>query len=682
MSLKSYPILRIVLFFIAGLLLPFIGFKTLAVTATILLLLGTLTFYKKWFPLSSIALWLLLVCFGNAYKGYDSIQKTGFTNFDSSQAYLVQIDNSPERKPKSFKATGKILSILKDSVWQESKAKTLLYFNLDSGIEPEYGETYIVHGKPREIEGPKNPEEFNYKAFQAKKGIVTHHFLREGDAELLSSGGGNILFKFAYSLNDYAQGVFEEFIKDPANKAVASAMIIGIKDELDNDLRNSYATAGAVHILAVSGLHVGILFLLLTYVFGWIRRFKHGEIIFGFSVIAILWIYALFTGLSPSVSRAALMFTFFQFGSLLKREKNSVNTIAISALILLLFEPSWLYEVGFQLSYLAIFGIVYLYPYLNKVWQPNNYLLRKLWQISVVSICAQLFTFPLSIYYFHQFPNYFLLTNPIVTVLSTVILFAGIVLLFFAKIPVLGALLAKVFDISLSLLNYAVRWIEALPESKSEGFSLEVYEVIMLYAMVFCAVLFFQRKHPRYLYFTAGLFITLCSFSIFQKVNQSKQQRLTFHFIPKATGISLISQNKATFIADEKTIKDDRVYGFHLKNYYDKIGIDNVDFVGVDEEQGQKTITFNGESILWLRKKDYGTISGEFDKVLISHNAIYDIEKAFTQFPKIIILDDSNSSYYTRRVKEQCEKLDIKVVNLYETGGVVFESDKNISLNF
>lgn len=676
MQLKSYPVLRILLFFIFGLLLPSASITALSIFL-VLLALGLLIGLKtKHSILLSVPFWLLIAVFGNFLKTYDRYSKTGFSNFENTQAYIIRIGNSPEKKPKSYKALAQILSYKKDSIWHESDAQTLLYFNLDSEITPTYGETYLIQGHPREIEGPKNPEEFNYKQFQANKGILTHHFLRAGDAVLLDTNGGNPIFGLAYKMNAYAKDVFHKFIKTPANSAVASAMIIGIKDELDNELRDSYATAGAVHILAVSGLHVGILFLLLTYLFSWINRFKNGDVAFAVIVVATLWLYALFTGLSPSVTRSTLMFTIFQFGSSIRREKNSINTIAISALVLLILNPSWLYEVGFQLSYLAIFGIVYLYPHFNDLWRPRNYFIRQLWQISAVSVCAQLFTFPLSIYYFHQFPNYFLLTNPVVTILSTLILFSGIILLFFAKIPFLGVLLAKFFDICLSVLNAAVKWIEALPGSKSDGFSYELYEVVLLYAIVFTAVLFFLKKHPNYLKASTLLFVVLASLGIFKNYKTSKQQNLTFHFIPKSSGISLISQNKATFISEQKTISDDRIYGFHLKNYYDKIGIDNVDFIGLEENEGQKTIIFNNERVLWLRKKDYGKINDKFDKVLISKNAIYDIEKAFVKLPKEIILDDSNSSYYTKRIKDQCEKLGVKVINLYDTGGVVLNLAK------
>ncbi|WP_341226263.1 ComEC/Rec2 family competence protein [uncultured Arcticibacterium sp.] len=671
MELRAYPYLRLVLFLIIGIyayeyqFLSETVFLLIAATAAVFFTLGY--FFTKANILQSLGIYTLLFClgFGAAQVSREKQSKDSLSELDS---YMVRVNGAVETKPKSFKAIAEVLKTKNDSIWKQSKGEVLLYFTKELD-KPKYGDIYLINNSPREIEGPKNPFEFNYKTFQNRRGIQSHHFLRKDDFIKLGHKAKYPILAWSYKLNEQCGNILNQKLNSKAGLAVAEAMLLGTKDELDNETRDAYATAGAVHILAVSGLHVGILMLMLNFLFSPLKR---KPILFGILTVTLLWAYAVFTGLSPSVTRATLMFSLFQLGTMFKRDKNSINVLAGSAFLLLLFKPFWLFEVGFQLSYLAIFGIIYLFPYLNKLYEPKNWLLAKLWQISIVSIAAQLFTFPLSIYYFHQFPNYFLLTNPIVTVMSFAVLFVGILSLILTAAPLISDILYWILNFVLDLLNKCIFLISSLPESKALGFSISQVEVVLLYSFLFCVILFFLKKDIKFFLAAFILLAGLSFWNISEDLNQSKQKALTYHFIPKSSGVSIIQAKSAVFLTDSTTANNPRAYDFHLKNYYDNKGIQDYKIVSPEKENTSYTFEVAGSKNLWIRKFYRGKVSEEFNRILVSNNAVYDLEKQFNTYPKQIILDDSNSKYRISKLKNQADSLGINLISLYESGGTTF----------
>jgi competence protein ComEC len=675
MRLTAYPILRLVIFLILGILLYeyfTLTFEIISIVSLCSILLFGVGLYWKKNLLNSLGIYISIIALG-WLSSYISSPKSNNILGKNYEAYLVRINSATENKPKSYKTIGQIYKIKVDSVWHDisTPAQILLYFSKEDN-KPTYGDIYLISESPRDIEGPKNPLEFDYKTFQRRRGINQHHFLRKGDFEKVGYKPKSKIFKWSYALNEMAGEKLNTLISNKANRAVAEAMLSGSKDDLDNEVREAYATAGAIHILAVSGLHVGILFIMINFIFGFLNKHKKTKWLYAVLTISCLWAYALFTGLSPSVTRATLMFSLFQLGTMLDRDKNSINTLAASAFILLCINPNWLFEVGFQLSYLAIFGILYLYPYLNELYQSKNWLLTNLWQISMISIAAQLFTVPLSIYYFHQFPSYFLITNPIVTVLSMGVLFFGIPSLLFSWVPYLSDILTGLLDITLNILNKSIFAISALPNSRLSGFSVSSFEVILLYFFVFLILLFLIKREPKFLFTGLFIFCSLAFWNIRQDWSQEKQKEITFHFIPRSSGFSLIDSKSAVFITDSATANKDRAYNFHLKNYYDDKGVVKYTTEIASTKSNILFFDVGNEKYLWVKKYFKGKIRDDFSIILISNNAVYNFERQFEKYPNEVILDDTNSKSRISSLKNQADSLGIKLVSLYETGGITY----------
>ena len=673
MTLKQYPFLRIALFFIPGTALGMLTHSDKQWVLVSILFCSAiffLSYFKKSRFIENFAIYGLILGFGWLIGLHQkSIHPS--QNMERITGYTARIKSAPEKKPKTYKALAEILSIRKDSSWQKTHFDLLLYFEKDSTHVPGYGDIYLINGSPREIEPPKNPYEFDYKDFQLKRAVTAHHFLRKADFTFLGAEPMSLFMKKVYGFNKRAVGILQNICDNTEDLGIAEAMLTGTKDDLDTELREAYAAAGAVHILAVSGLHVGIIMLMLNFLLKPILRLKNGRLIFGLLSISLLWLYAIFTGLSPSVVRATLMFSLFQLGELISRNRNSINTLAASAVILLIIRPNWLFEVGFQLSYLAIFGIIFLYPKVHRWWEPKNFILNNLWQISVVSVSAQLFTFPLSLYYFHQFPNYFLITNPLVTVGSMAVLMLGIPAILLHSVPYLGEWLSWLFSRVLSAMNFTVKEIAALPYSTSSGFNISPFELILLFALIFLFIQFFLKKEPRLFYAIGLLSVLLFGFNSFKDLKQMKQSEITFHFIPKGSGISIIQSKNATFLCDSITAFNPRAYGFHLKNYYDARGVNFHETIHPSLNSEMLEFDVSGKKYLWIRKYNRSRIKHPFDKVMISNNAVVDLNKTFGTFPSEILLDDTNSKRRILNLQAQADSLGIPLISLYETGGVI-----------
>ncbi|MDP5140797.1 MAG: ComEC family competence protein, partial [Spirosomaceae bacterium] len=595
------------------------------------------------------------------------------TEFDYYQAVIT---SNTEVKPKTYKVAAEVKLLKINGEWKPTNGKVLLYFPLDIAEKPSYGDVFLVRAMPREVEAPKNPYEFDYKTYLSRKGIYAHHFLRENDFEKIKTVNPSFVYGIANKARMQGNDIFREFLKVPATYSIADAMVLGLRDELDRDLRGAYAAAGAVHILAVSGMHVGIVFLLLQFIFGQRKnsKSKRTKAWFALIVIVCLFSYALLAGLSASVVRATVMFSFIQLAPLFRREQNIFNTLALSAICLLCWNPFWLLDVGFQLSYLAVFGIVLIYPHANRLVSPQNLILRWLWQISAVSFSAQLFTFPLSIYYFHQFPNYFLLTNPLVTLAAIAIMPLGIFLLALHAVPYINNVLALFLESAIFALNKIVFFINDLPNAVSKSISIDKLEVLLLYFVIGCLVVFFIRKNVKPLAVASVLIIFLCGWNIMEDSRQSKHQEMTLHFIPKKSGISLLDGKQAVFISDEKIDDDPRLYDFHLKNYYDSKGVSSFEVFNPDSLAAVINVHFAKFDITWIREEPQKIISNPAPFVLISNNAVRDLETNFrNKRPKQIIIDDSNKKYVVEKLIAQAEKLNIGVISLYERGSFVLD---------
>ena len=377
-----------------------------------------------------------------------AIPKIGWGIIINTSALLVAtLDETPVEKTKSFKANASISMMIENGKNIPVNGKVILYFKRDSLLPAmSYGSQLIIRKPLQEIKNSGNPGGFDYKRYCLFREITHQAYLKPDEFSVLPKlriKNGSIAF--LDDIREKVLNILRTNIKGDKELGLAEALLIGYKDDLDKTLVQSYTNTGVVHIIAISGLHLGLIYWLLVQLLKPLQRRKYMNWLRPFIIISGLWLFSLLAGAQPSILRSAVMFTCIVIGETIAKKTSIYNSLAFSAFGLLCWNPYWLWDVGFQLSYSAVLSIIiFMRPVYNLLYVKNK-ILDFFWKINAVTIAAQILTLPLSIFHFHQFPVYFLLTNFIAVPLSSIILFGEIFLCAISFIPVVAKLTGEVF---------------------------------------------------------------------------------------------------------------------------------------------------------------------------------------------------------------------------------------------
>jgi competence protein ComEC len=466
--------------------------------------------------------------------------------------------------------------------------------------------------------------------------------------------------------------------------AVGSALLLGTADKLDADIISAFSSSGAMHVLSVSGLHVAVVYLIFNWVLFFFNKIKYGNIIKAILLILLLWFYAAITGMSPSVLRAATMFSFIIIAKAYDRYTNIYNTLAASAFFLLLYNPYLIMEVGFQLSYLAVIGIVYIQPKIYNWFQVKSWLPDQIWTITSVSIAAQITTFPLGLHYFHQFPNYFLLSNLIVIPISTAIIYLGVALFAFSKISIIASSLAWGFGWCVWLLNQSVILIEKLPYALLHSISISVIDTWLLYALIVFFFYYFYNRKFNFLILAFSLVIAILCFQVIEQFQEFHQRSFIVYNIPKTSAIDFISSKSNVLLTDTSFAHNESGLLFRVKHNWWDLGINNSTIISGNIKTDNLNvknnfIQFYDKRIALINAKvemqNSNSISLKplsLDYLIISKNPslqISEIKKKYSS--KIIIFDSSNSEFNINKWKSECSDLNQAYYSVSDSGALV-----------
>jgi len=502
MAFNDYPFLRYAIFFILGILIyPLVNQVDLSwllvAFASLFLTYTALTFYTHHLPefknrifISFLGLTLWLISGVLVSHNHDVLHHPAHIYHSKEfNGYIGIALQNDEEKPRSFRNKIQITHIVHSDGLEKAEGEVILYHQ--STLAP--GQVVAIKGKPQQVAPPTNPHEFDYARFLSRQQIYHTHFAGK-NLEVMGEVNHRPVNFFFIGLRKKIQMEMERVIDHPRAKQIAEALLLGQKNNLDKEVSQAYSTAGAMHILAVSGLHVGIIY---GFFFMFFKPYKLGiykRVTYLSIVILIIWVYAFLTGMSPSVMRSATMFTMVSLAQMRSRNPSIYNGLAISAILLLLYDPNLVYSVGFQLSYAALTGILLLQPPLVNVWLPKNKVLEKGWQITTVGIAAQLATFPISAYYFHTFPTYFILSNLIAIPGAFFIMATGLPFMLFSLVPWIGDALGILLDYLIRVLNILIFFIHDLPLAKITSIHIEPWEIAWYYGLLTMSFLFLTER--------------------------------------------------------------------------------------------------------------------------------------------------------------------------------------------
>ncbi|MDX5326984.1 MAG: competence protein ComEC family protein [Bacteroidota bacterium] len=468
---------------------------------------------------------------------------------------IFELSDEAEITTRGWKGQGVILSS------EGARTEIILYSSDPVSDPPLPGDRFHVLVDLKDPSPPANPGQFDYPKYLRHQGIEKVGYVSDG-AILPIPDHASSLVRTAVILRRYCIRMLEKGIRDPVNLKVAEALLLGYKKDLDDETRASFSRTGTLHVLAVSGLHVGVIFLLLR----WALQ-KAGRGIRVGIILPILWFYALFTGWSPSVVRAATMFSLLAISEWMGRETHPLQTILVSAFILLCIDPFMLFSLGFQLSYGAVIGIITLQrPIANGFLDKFPNAPKRVVDLACVSLAAQCGTLPLSLFYFHQFPTYFLLSNFIVVPLVSLILYTGLGLLSLSLVLDWNLPLF-LLDKGIGFLVWVVSGIGGIPGSLITDIPFSLGALVILYLTGFLFFRAMQESRVKWLWI--GL-LTLLSFGgidLWESTTDTKGIDWVVYQDRRGLLFSVQNGNKAIGLADSIGMsKTDRVVIPHFLN--------------------------------------------------------------------------------------------------------------------
>ncbi|WP_240315521.1 ComEC/Rec2 family competence protein [Aquimarina longa] len=570
-------------------------------------------------------------------------------------------------KPSSY-YTNYIVSI-KFIDTTAAKGNLLLQIPRDSTLTVlDIGNTYTTFTTLKTIPKPLNPDQFNYAKYLNNQYIFDKITLQPH--QLINNH--KIEHSISYLADQIRKHIRSKLLSynfTSKELSIINALLLGQRQNISQETFNEYRDAGAIHILAVSGLHVGILLLILNLILKPLDNFrKKGVIIKLILTITALWSFAVIAGLSPSVLRAATMFSFLAIGMQIRSKVSIYNSLFISIFILTCFSPLLLFSVGFQLSYLAVFSIVWIQPLLVRIYRPRFYISRKLWETFTVTIAAQLGLLPLTLFYFHQFPILFFVSNLMIIPFLGGILGLGIVTILLAAIDMLPKIIATVFGLSINTMNLIVSWVAQQEAFVIKNISFSSNLLITLYLVIVVSIIVFHNYNRSKLYWLVAPTLLLSLVFIYEEhISQHSEEFIIFHNYHNTT--LGVLQNKQLQVYSKDSIST-KTQNFLFGNYLieNRATLDTTIQLRNIYQYKKQTILVIDSSSIYSLKKFYPDI------ILLSNSPKIHLDRVIDSLhPKQIVADASNYKRHMDQWEISCEKREVPFHRIDKKGAFIIK---------
>jgi competence protein ComEC len=690
---KQSPFIRLLVPVIAGILLEwYLKIPLIVIIAEAVCFTAALFLFKflpigvrfKWQPLQGVCLNLLLASFGLFITWQKDIRhyKNWFGNYYQNNCQLIiRIDEPIIEKEKSYKANGYIESIIIHDTTIACKGKLLLYFSKDSSARQlHYGDVICINKNLQRIKNAGNPGEFDYEQYAIFQQTLYNVFLKKQDWVLLDKKEANPFKQFVFSTRQHILSILQKNVSaDKSITGVAEALLLGYTNDLDKETVQAYTNTGVVHIIALSGMHLGLLYLILVWIFNRIPFIKKSKFAKVIGILICIWFFAFLTGASASVFRSAIVFSCIIIGNGFNKKSPVYNSLAASAFILLCYDPYFLWDVGFQLSYLAVLSIVIFQQPIYHWFYIENKWLDKLWRFMALTIAAQILTLPICIYYFHQFPLLFLLTNLAAIPLSTTILMTEIVLMFVWWIPYLNIYTGKIIFSLTWLLNQCIFKINSLPFVVINDLSISLLSTCLLYFFLLFIYKWLINKNKQMLYFSFASIFFLLILLEYDTWITSRQSQLIVYNIPQHQSIDFVNGNLYQFVGDSALLANAQLQDFHCKPARILLKLKKSDTLP-SLVIADNFYQLKDKRILLVDKPIDFTMGSQkinVDIIVLSKSPKLSIAQLASIFNcKEYVFDASNSLWKIDKWKKDCEELLLHYYSVPDQGAFVFDINK------
>lgn len=693
--LHRYPFLRLLLPLIVGIISgDALSFQNkvfvwrLALAAFfIFLLFGGLSFlFRKYSSrwLFGAGIYLLFFSIGVGGSAW-KLAQTIYSFSDEEMVYRGILTEHPVIKERSVLCTLHLLDQV-DSLSTEPLHKdVLIYFSKDSASKQlTRGDEVFFYTRISAPRNNGNPDEFDYARYLLRRGISGTGFTFAHNWKIVGHDSARSLKQVSA---DYRERILDlyrslKFSKDEF--AVLSALTVGYKDELSDEIKETFSISGASHILALSGLHIGFLYAILLFLLNRIPgRSKIISLLRILFIIVVLWLFAFLAGLSPSVVRSVMMFSLFALSGLALGKTFSLNTLAAAGVLMLLYNPCWLFDVGFQLSFCAVASILFFHPLIYRKITFANWPAKYVWSLISVSIAAQIGTAPLVLFYFSRYSTYFLLANLLVIPLVSILMYLAIAMLLFTPFPVIQSCLKEAVRFSLQLLNGSVRWVEQLPFSSIDHIWIYPFEVLTIYFSILLFARYLSARTGRNMLAFLTSILVLCSYHATMLHKDHPYNSLVFYNVRNCPVVHCITASGRSWLVhpDDSVVDDKRLYAAS-SGYWNHLHIlppVSVIKPNVNEfiDFSNDILSFAGKRVCfvdddrWLNKSTDHPLSVDYLYLCKGYRGrlkwLIGLFSAQT-----VVLDASISDWHKKEFSEECNQLGIHFISLADKGSVCF----------
>ena len=505
---------------------------------------------------------------------YNELNRGDHFSKHKAKYLVVRVENEPVARNGYIRFRASVIRNINDNEQASTSGNLLVSIKDSLAKSVQYGDELLIPANYKPIDPPFNPAEFNYKRYLSDQNIHFQSFLFQKQYALIAHITGNPLMAFALNLRKQLVAKLKANMHNMQAMAVASTMLLGYRADLGSDVLQAYSQTGTIYVLTVSGAQIAVIYFLLSWLLGFLNRYRYGKLLRAGIIVSILWYYALLTGFSVSVCRAVLMVSLIVAGKTFSRYINSLNLLAMSAFVLLLYNPLFITDVGFQLAYIAVAGLIILRPIVYKLLKFRNRIANKFWELCSVSIAAQVVTFPLSAFYFHQFPVYFLASNLLAFIPAAIIMYSGMIYLLLPPMPIISKALAFIIEQTALGMNKALAVMAHLPFASINKIWLDQAEYLLLYAIIIAMFAFLYYRKARSLQI-ALICLLLLSISIsYKRLTAASANNITFLNVRNHTGIIMRKGNSVIILSDLSDT--DRNYRYSIQPYLDSCKIENI----------------------------------------------------------------------------------------------------------
>ncbi|WP_341834191.1 ComEC/Rec2 family competence protein [Chitinophaga pollutisoli] len=609
----------------------------------------------------------MIFCVGMMMPAVTDIRRSpqwvGHLGGDSLNMVLV-LTEDPQPRSRSWKAECRIESVGKAGEMRSAKGNIIVYFASDPGIAA--GKRIFARARAEPIRNAGNPGAYDYTAYCERKGLFHRAFLSDAQWQRLPGNGFSVMEQWLHNAHAYTLRTLQRHIPGKERAGIAEALLVGYRAHLDAEVVRDYTNTGVVHIIAISGLHLGLIYLGGVQLLRWLPNRRWPNVLRALLLVGVLWFFSLLTGASASVLRSAVMFTAIAAGSfLISRHVSSHNNLAAAAFLLLAANPRFLGDAGFQLSFFAVAGIQICYRPLYCCWAPPWSWLDKIWQLAAVSLAAQAFTLPVCLYYFRQFPVYFLPANLVAVPWSTLLLYGELLLMAVSWWDAGAEWVGWALGWGIEGMNIVIAWLGDLPGAVWSHIRITLAETCVLYGVIVAAVAAGLLKSRRWFLGMGVLMAAWSAMHAFEKIKSSAQRRFVILNVPKATVVGYVEGRDSFWYGDSTVPSVNALQGaewyWNLRSF--------------SLTPPRRLMCLGGKRLLILDSKlpaKPPPVKIKIDYILLSHKANVNISRLEEYFTyELLIFDASLPPFRLQEWKNACNELTLRNFSVPDEGALV-----------